>query len=124
MQPLGCVNAPPDRVVRAVELPVPPEQVWKALADATRLGEWLDADVELDLRPGGAARFRFGSGEERRGLVTEVEAERRLAITWWPLGAGGVGPATTVTFEVEPVPAGSRLRVIESRAARTRAAVA
>jgi uncharacterized protein YndB with AHSA1/START domain len=114
-------DATPD-VSREVELPAPPDEVWRSVTEADQLGEWLDADVELDPRPGGAGSFRFADGEVRRALVRDVEPGRRLAFTWWPLTGEDVGRATTVTITIEPHDAGSRLRLVESPRARARAA--
>jgi uncharacterized protein YndB with AHSA1/START domain len=110
-------------VTRDVELPAPPEEVWPQVTENERLGDWLEADVDLDLRPGGAGTFRFPDGEVRRAMVRDVEAGRRLAFTWWPLTGDDVGRATTVTITIEPSDAGSRLRLVESPTARARAAV-
>lgn len=103
-------------VSRAIELPDPPGVVWPALVAPERLGDWLDAQVEMDPRPGGAGRFDFESGEVREALVHEVEPERRLVFTWWPLedGRRRTGEATTVTLTIEAHGAGSRVRVAET----------
>jgi uncharacterized protein YndB with AHSA1/START domain len=108
-------------VTREVDLPAPPDEVWRSVTEADQLGDWLEADVELDPRPGGAATFRFADGEVRRALVREAEPGRRLAFTWWPLTGDEVGRATTVTITIDPTDAGSRLRLVESPRARTRA---
>jgi uncharacterized protein YndB with AHSA1/START domain len=108
-------------VTREIDLPASPDEVWKQVADSDRLGDWLEADVELDARPGGSGSFRFADGEVRRALVREVEPGERLAFTWWPLTGEDVGRATTVTITIEPAGAGSRLRLVESAPARSRA---
>jgi uncharacterized protein YndB with AHSA1/START domain len=111
-------------VTREVELPASPDEVWEQVAESDQLGAWLDADVELELRPGGSGSFHFGDGEVRRALVRDVEPGRRLAFTWWPLTGDEVGRATTVTITIEPAPDGSRLRLVESPRARARARAA
>jgi uncharacterized protein YndB with AHSA1/START domain len=108
-------------VTREVELPASPDEVWEQVAESDQLGEWLEADVELDARPGGTGSFRFADGEVRRALVRDVEPGHRLAFTWWPLTGAEVGRATTVTITIEPSDAGSRLRLVESPRARARA---
>jgi uncharacterized protein YndB with AHSA1/START domain len=108
-------------VTREIDLPASPDEVWKQVADNDRLGDWLEADVELDARAGGSGSFRFADGEVRRALVREVEPGERLAFTWWPLTGEDVGRATTVTITIEPAGAGSRLRLIESAPASSRA---
>jgi uncharacterized protein YndB with AHSA1/START domain len=109
-------------VTRDVELAAPPDEVWRQLADSDRLGDWLDAEVDLEFRPGGTGAFHFADGEERRAMVREVEPGRRLAFTWWPLTGTDVGRATTVTITIAPSEGGSRLRLVESPSARARAA--
>ena len=104
-------------VEREIELAVPPAEVWGALADKGRLGDWLDAEVELELAPGGTGTFRFDDGEIRRARVVDVDDGRRVSFTWWPV-APAVGPPTMVTITIEPVDAGSRLRVREAPSAR------
>jgi uncharacterized protein YndB with AHSA1/START domain len=108
-------------VTREIDLPAAPDEIWEQVAESNQLGEWLDADVELEVRPGGTGTFRFADGEVRRAMVREVEPGRRLAFTWWPLTGRDVGRATTVTISIEPCGDGSRLRLVESPAARTRA---
>jgi uncharacterized protein YndB with AHSA1/START domain len=108
-------------VTREVDLPASPDDVWEQVTESDSLGEWLEADVELDPRPGGAGSFRFADGEVRRALVRHVEPGRRLAFTWWPLTGDDVGRATTVTITIEPRDGGSRLRLVESPQARAHA---
>jgi len=69
-------------IVRRIVLPAPREEVWQALTDPERLADWFANDVELDLRPGGGATFRWSNGEERHATVTEVEPEEKLAFEW------------------------------------------
>jgi len=111
----GC-----DQVEREVELPAPPDEVWHAVTDADVLGDWLGADVELELRPGGAGTFRFPDGQVRRAMVREVDEGARLSFTWWPVTGPDVGRTSTVSFEIEPHAGGSRLRLVETMSARSR----
>ena len=91
---------------REIVLPAPREDVWEALTDAERLAEWFANDVDIDLRPGGGASFRWSNGEERHATVTEVDPERRLAFDWDDEG--------TVELTLEEVEEGTRLLVRES----------
>jgi len=72
---------------REIVLDAPREEVWEALTDPERLEDWFANEVELDLRPGGGARFRWANGEERQATVTEVEPAERLAFEWDDDGA-------------------------------------
>jgi uncharacterized protein YndB with AHSA1/START domain len=91
---------------KEISLPASRDDVWHALTDADRLEDWFANDVELDLRPGGGARFRWSNGEERHATVTEVEPERRLAFDWEDEG--------TVEFTLDDDGDGTRLVVVES----------
>lgn len=92
-------------IKREIELPSPPDEVWRALTDEDELEEWFANDVELDPRPGGEGVFRWDDGEERHALVEEVDPERRLAFTW---------DDGRVEIELEETPAGTRVTVVES----------
>jgi uncharacterized protein YndB with AHSA1/START domain len=118
VQPCGCMS--PD-VSREVELPATADEIWQQVTDNDRLGDWLDADVDLDARPGGAGTFRFADGEMRRAMVRDVEPGRRLSFTWWSLTGASVGRTSTVTITIEPGREGCRLRLVESFEARARA---
>ena len=91
---------------REIVLPATREEVWEALTDPERLEDWFANDVDIDLRPGGGASFRWSNGEERHATVTEVEPERRLAFDWEDEG--------TVAFELSDDADGTRLVVVES----------
>jgi uncharacterized protein YndB with AHSA1/START domain len=91
---------------REVVLPATREDVWEALTNPDELAEWFANDVELDLRPGGGALFRWSNGEERRATVTEVAAGERLAFEWDDDGE--------VAFTLEEVDAGTLLTVEET----------
>jgi uncharacterized protein YndB with AHSA1/START domain len=93
-------------IEREIVLPSPREDVWEALTEPERLEDWFANDVDLDLRPGGGAHFRWSNGEERHAVVTEVEPERRLVFEWEDEGE--------VTFTLEDDADGTRLTVVES----------
>jgi uncharacterized protein YndB with AHSA1/START domain len=118
---------PSDRapIDRELETTAAPDAVWEALTDPERLGDWLEADVELEVRPGGAGRFSFADGEERRAMVETVRPGTELTFSWWRSDDTGLAtdPATTtVTFRIEATPAGGTiLRLREAAAVHVRA---
>jgi uncharacterized protein YndB with AHSA1/START domain len=93
---------------REIILPAPREDVWDALTDPDRLADWFANDVELDLRPGGAATFRWANGEERHAVVRAVEPEERLALHWDDDEPGDV------EFTLADDADGTRLTVVET----------
>jgi uncharacterized protein YndB with AHSA1/START domain len=104
-----------DLIERELTLPVSPEAVWEALTNPDWLREWLADEAELQLRPGGDARFRVGE-ETRTGWVEEATppadgAAGRLAFWWEQEGE----PASRVELELTSADDGTRLRVVESR---------
>src|SRR5438067_5087685 len=101
---------------KEIVLPAARDDVWAALTDAERLEDWFANDVELDLRPGGGASFRWSNGEERHATVTEVEPERRLAFEWDDDGTVG---NSTVEFTLDDDANGTRLTVVETAPAWT-----
>lgn len=101
-----------DEVTREMEMPAPPEEVWRWLTDPDLLGGWLGTDAQIDARPGGDLLVHDDSGVEQRGWVEEAEAPRRLTF-WWRRPDED---ATRVELEIEATEdGGSVLRVIESR---------
>ena len=100
-----------DEVTREMEMPAPPEQVWRWLSEPDLLARWLGIAAEVQMRPGGELRVRGEDGEERAGWVEEAEPERRLCF-WWRLPGED---ATRVEIEIEPTDEGTLVRVSESR---------
>jgi uncharacterized protein YndB with AHSA1/START domain len=102
-----------DSIVREVVYPHPPELVWRALTDPEHIGRWL---MESDFRPEVGHRFTFhtnprpGFDGTVRCEVLEVDPPRRLAYTWQG-GGGWMREPTTVTWGLEPVDGGTRVRL-------------
>jgi uncharacterized protein YndB with AHSA1/START domain len=91
---------------KQIVLPSTREDVWEALTDPKRLEDWFANEVELDLREGGDATFRWGNGEERHATITEVDPERRLSFEWDDEGE--------VAFTLDDDADGTRLTVVET----------
>jgi uncharacterized protein YndB with AHSA1/START domain len=107
-----------DLIEREMDFAASPSEVWEALTDPEWLGSWLADDVELELWPGGEARFAMGD-QIRTGWVEEVSAPAagrepaggRLAF-WW---AEDDEPASRVELSLSSREGGTRLRVVETR---------
>jgi uncharacterized protein YndB with AHSA1/START domain len=100
-------------IERRITLPATPDEVWTALTDPAEIGSWFEADVEWELRPGGAARFSEPDGTERAGTVVTVRQGEELRFRWWPENEDSGEPASEVTYALEEVPEGTRLTVTE-----------
>ena len=96
-------------VERETLIEASPDEVWEALTDEDRLEEWLAPDVDLDPQEGGEIAVRDGD-EERSGTVETYEEGERFAFTWSRPGEG----ESFVQFTIEAVPAGTRVKVVET----------
>jgi uncharacterized protein YndB with AHSA1/START domain len=98
----------------------PCADVWAFMVDPAALSAWFGADAWLEPEPGGLVLFRFADGSVRRGEVEEVRSDRLLRWRWREhrgVGFGReLGDASTVTIELEPVGAATRVRITESTA--------
>jgi uncharacterized protein YndB with AHSA1/START domain len=105
-------------VEREVVVPAAPEEVWPALTREEELSAWFGAEVEIDARPGGRGAARWADGTQRHLLVEDVEPPRRLAFRWLPFQRTADGdvvpvPSSRVEIELDAVPEGTRIRVVE-----------
>jgi len=112
------VPAADEPVTREVTVAAPATSVWQALTDPDELAAWFGAEVEIEARVGGAVRFRWSNGAERRGLVLDLDPPRRLAFRWRSLrpaaGETSIPEAAVVTFDLWPDGDGTRVVVTES----------
>ena len=105
----------PDRIERTLEVAHPPATVWAALTTAEGLGAWLGDEATIDLRPGGSARMEWTDGYSVAMQVERVEEPTVFAFTWEIGGPPEDDPRRSyVEFTLEPVGAGTRLRVVET----------
>ena len=96
-------------VERETMVEASPEEVWEALTDEDRLEEWMAPEVELDPTEGGEITVRDGN-DHRSGTVETLEEPERFAFTWSRPGEG----ESFVEFTIEPLPGGTRVRVVET----------
>jgi uncharacterized protein YndB with AHSA1/START domain len=96
---------------REILVPAGPDETWEAITDPEQLREWLGRDAEVELEPGGELAIELEGEGERRGFFEEIDAPRRL-VFWW---SAEDAEASRVEIELEPEPAGTRVRVVESR---------
>jgi uncharacterized protein YndB with AHSA1/START domain len=102
-------------VEREVRVASPAAEVWEAVIDPVRLGDWLGGDLDVSLRPGGRGAFRAPDVAARRVMVLHVEDGAELSFSWWP--ETDAGAASTVTIAVvDDGDGGSTVRVHETRA--------
>ncbi len=111
-------TAAADRIETERILLVPPERVWAALTNPAELSRWFGESAEVDLRPGGAMHLGFGADGDANCVIQVVEPPTRFAFRWEAEGSAALNlpepPMTLVEFFLEPIPGGTRLRLVES----------
>jgi uncharacterized protein YndB with AHSA1/START domain len=100
------------QVTRSIEIKATPRAVWRWLATQEALRRWISPNIEIDLRVGGAYRF-LGPDEKTwvSGTVLELEAEKRLILSWLEEGMGWQRPAR-LAITLAPSAAGTRVTLI------------
>lgn len=96
-----------------LDLPHPPEKVWRALTDPELLAEWLLPAVDFELAPAAAFTFKAPPQPGWDGTVNcrvlEIEEHRKLRYAWV------VGDLdTVVTFTLTPAVSGTHLSIVQS----------
>lgn len=105
-------------------LAAPPERVFTALTDgALTRRYWFDRRIESTWRVGEPVRFYDGASDRMTdvGEVLAYEPPRRVSYTFKYLEGGGIDSAggfTRVTFDLEPVDGGTRVRLVHDRLSR------
>lgn len=106
-----------DSIEREMVVPHHRDQVWHAITDAEALSAWFGDIAEVDLRPGGRARFGWTEyGRSFDAVVEVVEPPERFAFRWATLPDQPVegSPSTLVTFTLHEKGDGTLVRVVET----------
>jgi uncharacterized protein YndB with AHSA1/START domain len=109
-------NAPGDHDAIDLEAfyPHPVELVWRALTEPAALATWLMTN-DFQAKVGHRFTFRTDPAPGFDGIVRcrvlDCEPPRRLAYTWRGMPEL---PETMVSWSLEPVPGGTRLRLVHS----------
>jgi uncharacterized protein YndB with AHSA1/START domain/DNA-binding transcriptional ArsR family regulator len=69
-------------VRREIVLPVERERAWELLTESGELETWLADEVEFEPQEVRPLRAAWDDGDERAGVVEEVEPERRIRFVW------------------------------------------
>src|SRR5579885_2484580 len=99
----------PSAVTRRITLPASGDELWRAITDPSRLGDWLGGAAAVVVEAGATGTLALPDGD-RSVLVTRVEEGREVSMLW---GRASDGEVSAVSFEVEPVAGGAELTVTE-----------
>jgi len=106
-------------IEQEVVIRAPRSRVWKALTTPSELGTWFRCTLNAqDLRVGeavnGVSTYPGHEGTAFTLEIVEKVPEQRFAWRWHPGHADVGDPPTTVTFTLEDVAGGTRVRLLES----------
>jgi len=95
-----------------VDLPAPPEEVFRHLTDPAALIRWMGQHATLKPVPGGAFEVDV-NGVPIRGQYLEIDPPRRVLVSWGVAGNTDMPPgASEVEFTLTATPGGTRLRLV------------
>jgi len=112
-----------DRIEKQTVLRAPRSRVWRTLTDPKAFSDWFQVKLEGPFKPGARVRGKVTHPEWEHVpfdiTIERMEPERLFSWRWHPhmdeAGKDYSGePATLVVFELEEVPEGTRLTVVES----------
>lgn len=107
-------------ILAEIEILAPPERVFRALTDGAEVTRWWGDPAEYtttswvgDLKAGGKWRAegvgKDGTPFHVEGEYVEVDPPRKIVQTWKP--GWDPGPATMITYSLEPTKGGTRVLV-------------
>ncbi len=121
-KPRALADTAAGTIHATVEIAVSPERVFRALTSEEVTQWWGSPELYRttqwtgDLRVGGAWLTRGVSADGMPfsvgGEFLEIDAPRRLVMTWKPDWDGG--SSTTISYELQTIPGGTRLTVRHS----------
>jgi uncharacterized protein YndB with AHSA1/START domain len=105
----------PDAIEREIVIDAPPSVVWSIVTEGQHLAGWFSDEAEIELRPGGRLSLTWREHGTYEGRVEAVDPPRLFAFRWQTReGAFSDANSTLVAITLEPMDAGTLLRVVES----------
>lgn len=94
----------------AIELPLPPSEVWPCFSDATEYARWYPPEAFIEPGVGGVIESAWPGGLATAEPIVGWEPERLLATQWEdPLDPSRL---LEVTWTLEPTTKGTRVRLV------------
>jgi uncharacterized protein YndB with AHSA1/START domain len=112
-----------DRIEKEILLRAPRSRVWRALTNSGEFGEWFGAKMDGQFAPGARVTGRITiKGYEHVPMdmvIDRLEPEHTFSYRWHPHAVEpktdySEEPMTLVEFQLQDVPDGTRLTVVES----------
>lgn len=90
----------------------PPERVYRAITEQAGLASWWTKDAKAKPEIGSVAEFKFGYRYHNKMRIARLEPYRY--VSWECLEGDAEWIGTTFTFELDPLPEGTRLRFTQA----------
>lgn len=113
-----------DRIEKEIVLNAPGSQVWNAIADAKKFGEWFQVDMSgVEFMAGQPVHAKMTypghEGKPFEMVIDRIEPERLFSFRWHPYGIDpnvdySGEPMTLIEFRLEEVEGGTKLTITES----------
>jgi len=108
-----------NQIETIIELQHPPQKVWHAITTPEGLNQWFGNRVTMTLKVGSPILFEWDDYGDVGGVIEAVEPVSKFAYRWRAHGvptevAMDETNSTLVTFELTPIPTGTRLRLLET----------
>ncbi|WP_157000784.1 SRPBCC family protein [Agromyces laixinhei] len=98
----------------SIDIDATPEAVFRFLVTENGMTSWMGQWASLDPVPGGEFAVDI-AGYPVRGSYLEVDPPRRMTVSWGFAGNESLPPgASTVSFELTPIGAGTRVEVVHT----------
>lgn len=105
----------------AIDLPVPPAQVWEALTSPAMIRQYMfGAELSGEWKQGGTVTYRGewdGTPFEDKGDIIEIDPPRSLKVNYYSAMSGQPDTPDNrqlITYSLAPVAAGTRLTVSQA----------
>jgi uncharacterized protein YndB with AHSA1/START domain len=112
-----------DRIEKKMVLKAPRARVWRAISDAKEFGTWFGASFSDAFAPGkkmqGKITMKGYEGFKFDITVDRMEPEHLFSFRWHPYAIDpkvdySSEPETLIVFELDEVPEGTQLKVVET----------
>lgn len=105
-----------DEIRRELVVDAPIERVWEALTSAEELAQWFGDSAEIDLQPGGRARFGWSEFNSTTDCIIEaVDRPSRFSFRWDAVSGSPVEEVSThVEFTLRTEGEATHVTMLES----------
>ena len=106
-------------IERDIDIDASPEIVFEVISQPRHIQEWWPDEAHLEPVPGANGDLVWRNGDTGETMtvelaVVDVDPPKRFSFRWCYTEPARQGTSLLVTFELEPIPSGTRVRMTES----------